>query len=34
VVEPTLKKHYDNMPRRDMTKMPYEMNKPNYEYNV
>ena len=29
-----LKKHYDNMPRRDMTKMPYEMNKPNYEYNV
>ena len=34
VVEPTLKKHYDNMPRRDMTKMPYEMNKPDYEYNV
>ncbi len=34
VVEPMLKKHYDNMPRRDMTKMPYEMNKPNYEYNV
>ena len=34
VVEPTLKKHYDNMPRRDMTQMPYEMNKPNYEYNV
>ena len=34
VGEPTLKKHYDNMPRRDMTKMPYEMNKPNYEYNV
>ena len=34
VVEPTLKKHYDNMPRRDMTKMPYEMNKPSYEYNV
>ena len=31
VVEPTLKKHYDNMPRRDMTKMPYEMNKPDYE---
>ena len=29
VVEPTL-----NMPRRDMPKMPYEMNKPNYEYNV
>ena len=31
---PRSKMHYDNMPRRDMTKMPYEMNKPNYEYNV
>lgn len=33
-VEPTLKKHYDNMERRDMTKMPYEINTPSYEYNV
>ena len=24
VVEPTLKKHYDNMPRRDMTKDVYK----------
>lgn len=34
VVEPTLKKHYDNMERRDMTKTPYAMNTPHYEYNV
>ena len=34
VVEPTLKKHNDNMQSRYITKMPYEMNKPNYEYNV
>ena len=34
VYEPFMKKHYDNMPRRDMTTMPYAMNKPNYEYEV
>ncbi len=32
VVEPFLKKHYDNMERRDMLKAPYEMDKPRYEY--
>ena len=33
VVEPTLCKHYDNMPRRDMLKTPYEMDKfKKYEY--
>ena len=33
VVEPFLCKHYDNMPRRDVTKDPYEINKfPKYEY--
>ena len=32
VVEPFLKKHYDNMERRDMLKAPYEMDKPKYEY--
>ncbi len=32
VVEPFLKKHYDNMERRDMLKTPYEMDKPTYEY--
>lgn len=31
VVEPMLCKHYENMPRRDMTKMPYEIHKfPHY----
>ena len=34
VYEPFMKKHYDSMPRRDMTTMPYAMNKPNYEYEV
>jgi hypothetical protein len=34
VYEPFMKKHYDDMERRDMTKMPYEINKPNYEYEV
>ena len=34
VFEPFMKKHYDEMPRRDMTKMPYEINKPNVEYDV
>ena len=32
--EPFMKKHYDEMERRDMTKMPYEINKPNVEYDV
>ena len=33
VVEPFLKKHYDNMERRDMLKAPYEIDKfPKYEY--
>ena len=32
--EPFMKKHYDEMERRDMTKMPYSINKPNYEYEV
>lgn len=34
VYEPFMKKHYDEMERRDMTKMPYEINKPNVEYDV
>ena len=34
VYEPFMKKHYDEMPRNDMTKMPYQINKPNYEYEV
>lgn len=34
VVEPFLKKHYDNMERKDMTKTPYDMNTPKYEYEV
>ena len=34
VYEPFMKKHYDTMPRRDMTTMPYNVNKPNYEYEV
>ena len=32
--EPFMKKHYDEMERRDMTKMPYSMDKPSYEYDV
>ena len=32
VYEPFMKKHCDEMPRKDMTKMPYQINKPNYEY--
>ena len=32
VVEPFLKKHYDNMERKDMLTAPYEMDKPKYEY--
>ena len=32
-VEPFLKKHYDNMERKDMLKTPYDMDKyPSYEY--
>ena len=34
VYEPFMKKHYDDMPRRDMTKMPYVIDKPNVEYDV
>lgn len=34
IYEPFMKKHYDEMPRKDMTKMPYQINKPNYEYSV
>jgi len=35
VVEPFLKKHYDNMERKDTLKAPYEMDKyPSYEYEV
>ena len=34
VYEPFMKKHYDEMARKDMTKMPYQINKPNYEYEV
>ena len=34
VVEPFLKKHYDNMERKDVLKTPYDMDKfPKYEYN-
>ena len=30
--EPIVTKHFDDMPRKDMTKMPYEMNKyPKYD---
>ena len=33
VVEPFLKKHYDNMDRRDVLKTPYDMDKfPKYKY--
>ncbi len=34
VYEPFMKKHYDEMPRKDMTTMPYQIGKPNYEYDV
>ncbi len=35
VVEPLLKKHYDNMDRKDTLKAPYDMDKyPSYEYDV
>lgn len=34
VVEPGLCRHYDNMPRRDVLKTEYGINKfPKYEYN-
>ena len=30
--EPIVTKHFDEMPRKDMTKMPYEINKfPKYD---
>ena len=33
VVEPFLKKHYDNMERRDVLKEPYDLDKfPEYKY--
>ena len=33
VVEPFLKKHYDNMDRKDTMKSPYDIDKfPKYEY--
>ena len=33
VVEPFLKKHYDNMDRRDVLKTPYDLDKfPKYKY--
>ena len=33
VVEPFLKKHYDDMERKDTMKSPYEIDKfPKYEY--
>ena len=33
VVEPFLKKHYDDMERKDTLQMPYDMDKyPKYEY--
>ena len=34
VVEPFLKKHYDNMERKDTLKSPYDVDKyPSYEFN-
>jgi len=34
VVEPFLKKHYDNMDRKDTLKAPYEIDKfPKYDFN-
>ena len=33
IYEPFFKNHYDNMARRDMTQMPYDMDKyPAYKY--
>ena len=33
VFEPFVKNHYDNMERKDMLKMPYDMDKfPAYKY--
>ena len=33
VVEPFLKKHYDNMERKDVIKEPYDLDKfPKYKY--
>ena len=33
VVEPFMKKHFDNMERRDVLKTPYDMDKfPKYKY--
>ena len=34
VVEPFLKKHYDNMERKDTLQGIYEIDKPHYEYDV
>lgn len=35
VVEPFLKRHYDNMERKDTLKAPYDIDKyPSYEYQV
>ena len=35
VVEPFLKKHYDDMDRKDVIKEPYDMNKfPKYKYDT
>ena len=35
VVEPFLKKHHDNMDRRDVLKTPYDINKfPTYKYDT
>jgi len=35
VVEPFLKKHYDNMERKDTMKSPYDIDKfPKYEYDA
>ena len=35
VVEPFLKTHYDNMDRKDVLNMPYDMDKfPKYKYDV
>ena len=31
-VEPFLCKHYDKMERRDPLKVPYDLNKPHYDY--
>ena len=34
VVEPFLKKHYDDMERKDVLKDVYDIEKPHYEYDV